>query len=157
MNGTATNVFSPDLTITRGMISTILYRLSGSTDQGQSAFTDVVSSEYYGNAIYWAEKNGIIKGYGNGLFGPNDNITHEQLITILYRYAGSPKVSTDNLKAFGDATDISAYATDAYAWAYQSGVITKNETATLKPQDRATRAEAAEMLYGYQVFLNSAQ
>ena len=87
MNGTSATAFSPNGTTSRAMIVTILYRLEGQPAVAAGSFTDVAAGQYYTSAVAWASQNGIVEGYGNGAFGPNDAITREQLAVILYRYA----------------------------------------------------------------------
>ena len=86
MAGTGNNQFSPNVTTTRAMIVTILYRLENQPAAGSSSFTDVPAGQWYTNAVTWAAANGIVGGYGNGRFGPNDTITRVQMAVILYRY-----------------------------------------------------------------------
>ena len=114
------------------MIVTILYRLEGEPAVGASAFTDVAPGAWYARAAAWAAANGIVNGYGDGTFGPNDDITREQLAAILYRYA--------------DANQVSGYAADAMSWANAAGLITGVTADTLVPQGHATRAEVAVIL-----------
>ncbi len=91
MNGTSGTTFSPNSTMTRAMLTTVLYRAAGSPAVSQTAnFRDVSASAYYSGAAAWAAANGIVTGYGNGLFGSNDPVTREQIATILWRYQGSP-------------------------------------------------------------------
>ena len=150
MNGTANNTFSPGVATSRGMIATILYKLSGSKETELSTFKDVSSDAYYAKAIAWAQKKGIITGYGNGMFGPDDIITREQLASILWKYAGSP-VSADSkgLAAFKDAGEISSYAVNALTWANQAGIISGKGDNLLDPKGKATRAEAAQIIINF--------
>ncbi|MDI9514702.1 MAG: S-layer homology domain-containing protein, partial [Bacillota bacterium] len=97
MNGTGKNTFSPQAAANRGMIVAILHKLSGSEETLQSSFRDVVSGAYYAKGVAWAQKNDIVAGYGNGLFGPEDSITREQMITILWKFAGLPAADTTSL------------------------------------------------------------
>ena len=150
MLGTGSNTFSPQLTTNRGMIATILYRLNGSTETLESTFKDVNSSAYYAKAVAWAQNKGIIAGYGNGMFGPEDVITREQMATILWRYAGSPVVAdSTGLDTFKDAGEISAYAKNALAWANQMGIINGKGNGILDPKGYATRAEVATIIVNY--------
>jgi hypothetical protein len=150
MSGITDNEFGPSLPTTRGMIAVILYRLSESTEKTGSSFSYVASDKYYYNAIGWAEKNGFISGYDNGMFGPNDNITREQIVSILWRYAGSPETENCNtLKQFNDYIDISEYAKSALAWAYEEGIISGKGNKNLDPKGIATRAEVAKILSSY--------
>jgi hypothetical protein len=148
MFGTSSSTFSPELTTNRGMIATILYRLSGSSETLQSTFKDVIPGAYYANAVAWAQEKGIIAGYGNGMFGPEDSITREQMAAILWRYAGSPVAAdSEGLDNFKDAVEISSYAKNALVWAHQQGIIAGKGNGILDPQGKATRAEVAQILY----------
>lgn len=150
MSGTAQDRFSPDLTTSRAMIVTILHRLAGSPAvTGGSAFTDVAGSDWYAGGVAWASANGIVTGYGDGRFGPNDPITREQLAAILHRYAGFAGQSTAgraDLSGYTDAGQVSAYAADAMGWAVDRGLITGVSAHTLAPGGSATRAQAAAIL-----------
>ncbi|QHI71624.1 InlB B-repeat-containing protein [Aminipila terrae] len=150
MGGTDASAFSPNLGTNRGMIATILYRLNGSKETFDSSFTDVTKDQYYANAVAWAQNKGIVTGYGNNIFAPNNNITREQLVSILWRYAGSPVVTDYNgIASFKDAFDISDYAKQAFAWAYQQKIISGKGDNSLDPKGLATRAEVAMMITSY--------
>lgn len=150
MNGTESNIFSPKCTTSRGMIATILYRLSGSTEISQSTFGDVNPGAYYANAVAWAQQKGIIAGYGNGMFGPDDSITREQLSTMLWKCAGSPSAADSNvLVAFHDAEEISSYSKNALTWANQIGIINGKGEGLLDPKGKATRAEVAQIMQNF--------
>ena len=145
MAGTGDEGFSPDSTLTRAMVTSIVYRMAGSPDVVYTAkFTDVPDGQWYTDGMLWASDNGVIAGYGNGLCGPNDPITVEQMAAILYRYAGSPDMSanTNVLSSYPDSASVSTYAADALKWAVVNG-MTQGET--LHPATSATRAEAAKM------------
>lgn len=150
MSGTSETTFSPDLTTTRGMIVTILYRLENEPAvTGTTAFTDVVADQYYANAVAWAAQNGIVAGSDATTFAPNNAITREQMAAILYRYAqfkGYDVSAKADLSTYIDAADVSAYATDAMAWASQTGLITGTSATTLSPAGQATRAQVATIL-----------
>lgn len=149
MNGTSGTAFSPNAATSRGMIVTILYRLEGSPAVGAAAFPDVPEGWYYTDAVAWAAENGIVTGFTNGLFGPNYNITREQMATILYRYAqykGLDVSAKADLSAFVDAGQVSGYAMDAMAWANQAGLINGMGGGILQPGGSATRAQAAAIL-----------
>ena len=144
MSGTAQDRFSPDLTTSRAMIVTILHRLAGSP-----AVTDVTSGDWYAGGVAWASANGIVTGYGDGRFGPNDPITREQLAAILHRYtafAGQSTAGRADLSGYTDAGQISSYAADAMGWAVDRGLITGVSAHTLVPGGSATRAQAATIL-----------
>lgn len=150
MKGTGENLFSPDATTTRGMIVTILYRLEGEPSPiGACPFQDVASGKYYEKAITWAAENGIVSGFSADTFGPDQNITREQMAAILYRYATYKKydVSTaGDLSKFPDADKVSSYAVDAMKWANAAGLINGSNDGKLYPAGNATRAQVAAIL-----------
>ena len=149
MAGTSDTIFSPDMTTTRGMIVTILHRLDGKPVAPASNFTDVEQNQYYTEAVAWASANGIVSGYGNGNFGPNDTITREQMASILYRYAQYKNYNTNNtnnLSNYTDVGEISPYAVTAIQWANGTGLITGVTNTTLVPKGSATRAQVSSIL-----------
>lgn len=149
MNGTSNTTFEPNATTSRGMIVTILYRLDGQPVVPVSGFADVAADQYYSKAISWATTRNIVKGYGDGRFGPDDAITREQMAAILYRYAqykGYSVTGAADFAQYSDAGSVSSYATDAMAWAVGTGIINGTDGAVLLPQDTATRAQAAQIL-----------
>lgn len=149
MNGTGDNRFSPNATITRGMIVTILYRMEGEPATTGDKFSDVVADQYYADAVAWASANAIVEGYGNGKFGPDDPVTREQLATILYRYVqykGYASNASGDLAAFADGDSVSDYAVKAMKWAVAAEIIKGTDGNRLAPNGTATRAEAATML-----------
>ena len=153
MNGTSKTTFGPNDSTTRGMIVTVLYRLENEPSAAAASFTDVVSGQYYTDAVAWANANGIVTGYGNGKFGPNDVVTREQLAAILYRYAQCKKYDVSvgedtNILSYADAQSISAYAIPAMQWAGGAGIV-NGSNGKLNPQNNATRAEVATMLMRY--------
>ncbi len=147
MNGTAEGLFSPDLFTSRAMIVTVLWRLSGSPVVNYyMPFADVDQAAWYAEAVRWAASCGIIAGYDNGNFGPNDPITREQLAAMLYRSAGSPEV-TGSL-SFTDAASVSEYAVPALQWACGAGILQGADGALL-PTHPATRAQTAAILHRF--------
>ena len=143
--------FSPDGYLTRAMIVTTLYRIENSPDVTgiQNIFTDVAESMWYADALKWASANGIVLGYGNGLFGPEDPITFEQLATILVRYAEHINVTPPDLReytGFDDDADIAYYAKDAVEQLYKARIIEGKLGNVLNPKENATRAEVAVLL-----------
>lgn len=148
MNGVTNTQFSPDTATTRGMIVTILYRMAGKPTADGTSFADVEQDAYYADAVAWAAESGIVMGYGDGTFGPNDSITREQMATMLYRYAGSPAVTQTALQ-FADSGEVSSYATNAISWAVQQGILSGKTGNILDPQGDATRAQVAQMLQNY--------
>lgn len=145
MNGTSTTAFAPNENMSRAMLATVLYRMSGETAEADSSFGDVSSSAYYAAAVSWASSEGIVNGTGADAFSPNVSITREQLAAMLYRYAGEPSVSAD-LSAYTDTVDISPYASKAVEWCVAKGILSGKSATRLAPQDTATRAECAAML-----------
>lgn len=152
MDGIGSTTFAPDATTSRAMIATILWRMAGSPAvNGSIGFSDVADGQWYSEAIRWAASEGIVDGYGNGSFGPNDPITREQFAAMLWRYAASAGYDVSigestNILSYADATNVSEYAIPAMQWACGSGVITGISEATLVPLGEATRAQAATML-----------
>ena len=153
MDGTGADRFSPNAPLTRAMIVTILYRMAGSPSvSGSSNFTDVAAGKWFAKAVAWAAANGIVNGYGSGLFGPNDPVTREQLAAILYRYAvygGMTAVTLEeNLGSFADTAQLSAYAIQAMNWAVGQGLI-NGSGSNLVPKAQATRAQVAAIIHRY--------
>ena len=154
MNGTGNDEFTPNANTTRGMIVTILYRLEGSPEVSMSTFTDVANTEYYAKAVAWAEKNGIVNGYGEGKFGPNDVITREQLAAIMYRYSNYKKYNTSvgedtNILSYNDISELSEYAVSSMQWACGAGLVNGIGDGKLAPKGNATRAQLATILMRY--------
>lgn len=145
MNGKSTTAFAPNENMSRAMLATVLYRMSGETAEADSSFRDVSSSAYYAAAVNWASSEGIVNGTGANAFSPNASITREQLAAMLYRYAGEPSVSAD-LSAYTDTDDISPYASKAVEWCVAKGILSGKSATRLAPQDTATRAECAAVL-----------
>lgn len=158
MDGVDYYKFAPNGTITRGMIVTMLWRMAGEPfEMPVTSFTDVEIGRYYTTAVAWACRNGIADGMGESTFGPNDAITREELVTLLYRYAqyfGHSCIGT-SIEGFADAGSVSSYAYNAMCWAYKAGVVTGTTGSRLNPQGTASRAEAAQMIMSFYSFLNS--
>ena len=149
MNGTGSNRFQPDNLLSRSMIATILWRLEGSPTGSSAHFTDVSGSMWYAEAVNWAASNGLVNGYGNSTFGPEDSITREQMAAILYRYAqfkGYDDTVQGNLSDFTDGGQTSDWAEDAVVWAVNNGLLTGKGGSLLDAKGSATRAEAAAIL-----------
>lgn len=147
MKGTDATHFTPHANTTRATIATVLFRLDGEKETNvRAAFADVTSGQWYSEAVEWASAKGIVKGYDDVTFAPNDNVTREQLAVMLYRYAAPTQKSTKDLSAFTDAGSISSWATEAITWAVDKGIITGKGAGILDPQGLATRAEICTML-----------
>lgn len=151
MAGYGENLFGPDDDLSRAQLCQIIYNMEGQpVTSGSSVFTDVADSAWYADAVTWAASQGIVGGYGGGLFGPEDNITREQLASILYRYAQAKGYDTSvgentNILSYTDALEISEYAIPAMQWACGAGIMEGN-AGYLTPQGEATRAQVATML-----------
>ena len=151
MMGTSPTTFSAEGTTTRGQIVTILWRMEGSPVVDYLMdFDDVSLDSYYTEAIRWAASEGVVGGYGDGKFGPNDPITREQFAVILYRCAQKQGFDTTQggmaVREYADYDAISPYALKAMGWANAAGIIGGTSPTTLAPQGTATRAQAAAML-----------
>lgn len=155
MTGTSATTFEPNTTTTRGMIVSMLHRLEGSPAVGSADFSDVAGGDWYADPVAWAASEGIVGGYGDGTFGPNDPITREQMASILYRYAdykGLDVSARASLDAYSDADSVSPWASDVMSWAVSEGIISGMTEDTLAPQGTATRAQVAAM---FQRFLEN--
>ena len=152
MKGTSDTTFSPNLALSRAMLVTMLYRLESEPEvSADASFSDVSSDAYYAKAVAWAKEEGIVNGVTTTTFAPNDDVSRQELATILYRYAQMKGYDTtlsdgDGLGAFVDQSDISAYAQEAFAWAVDKTIVSGIGDSTLAPADGATRAQAAAML-----------
>ncbi|MBM6682040.1 flavodoxin [Pseudoflavonifractor capillosus] len=148
MSGTSDAQFSPSGTMTRAMLAQTLYRAAGSPAvSGSDAFTDTQADAWYADAVLWATQEGIISGYGGGLFGTNDPVSREQIAAILWRDAGSPEAQAG--APFADEGSIASWAGQAVDWAQSSGILSGRENNRFDPQASATRAEVAVMLRAY--------
>ena len=131
------------------MLVTVLYRMEGSPTISQPAgFTDL-RADWYADSVAWGAANGIVKGYDEKTFGPDDLVTREQIAAILHRYAqykGYAEGETGNLTPFTDASQISDWAHENMIWAVGRKLITGRTADTLAPKATATRAEAAKIL-----------
>ena len=153
MAGIGDQTFAPDATTSRSMIATILWRMAGSPVVNYAMnYTDVAQGQWCSEAIRWATSEGVVTGYGNGLFGTNDPITREQFAVMLYRFAQEQgydvSIGEDtNILSYTDVADLSEYAISAMQWAVGAGIINgTGDGSTLSPQGQATRAQAAVML-----------
>ncbi|OUP51763.1 hypothetical protein B5F17_11565 [Butyricicoccus pullicaecorum] len=151
MTGVSENSFAPNAQMNRAMVAQILFNMEQPSDtEAPAAFRDVDSDAWYAEAVNWAVWQGYMSGYGTGSFGPNDALTREQLVTVLWRYSGSPVTGDPAmLNTFSDAALTSDYAQQAMIWAYDQGVIGGNADGTLNPRGTATRAEIAQILMNY--------
>lgn len=148
MSGYGDGRFGPDDALSRAQLAQILYHAENKpVTAGGSSFADVADGQWCSSAIAWAAGTGIVTGYGDGNFGPNDPVTREQLVTMLYRYAGTPAVPNLPLD-FTDVDVASGYALDALRWAVEEGILSGYD-GQLDPRGEATRAQVAAMLQRY--------
>lgn len=156
MSGMNAAAFAPYANTTRAQIAVIFYRMEGSPAvEGENSFADVVrgsGTAWFYDAVTWAQQNGIMGGYSNSSFAPNDPITREQLAAIFYRYAQYKGYDTTQggmaIREFDDYESISDYAMGAMAWAVNTGLV-KGDSNLLYPNGTATRAEIAAMLHRF--------
>ena len=152
MTGTSADTFSPELSVNRAMLVSILYRLEdASTKPADAGFTDVAAGAWYADAVNWAKENNIVSGYSDTFFGPEDTLTREQFAAILYRYAAykgyDTTVSVDaTLDAYSDVSNISDGFDSVLLWANDKGYINGMTETTLDPQGSTTRAQSAAIL-----------
>ncbi len=151
MNGVSEKDFAPETTLTRAMLVTVLYRFDGEEEhEHEVEFEDVNLEHYYGDALIWAVKHGIVLGISETEFAPHAPVTREQAAAILYRYAIYKGMETvtmaENLAGFPDEAQISEYAVPALNWAVGIGLFEGREDGTLSPLDELTRAEAATLV-----------
>ena len=151
MDGTSDTAFSPDANMTRAMLVTVLYRLAGSPSLENAnlgyPFSDVPGDSWYADGVYWARLEGIVSGYGDNQFGPDDPMTREQLAAILWRYAGSPDAESG--AAFADESAIASWAVSAVDWAQTNGYVNGVGNGRFDPGGTATRAQVAVILMRY--------
>lgn len=152
MTGTSATEFAPNLTTTRGMIVSILHRLEGGPVVENDAFSDVSSDDWYGQSVAWAASVGVVNGFEDGTFRPNDPITREQMAAILYNYSqykGYDVSARADLSKYSDAASVSSWATEVLSWANAEGLVNGMTKTTLDPQASATRAQVATILMRY--------
>ena len=144
--GVSESSFAPEQDCTRAQVVTFLWRAMGSPEPaGTGSFDDVASGEYYGKAVQWALANGITGGVSDSLFGPGETVIRAQVVTFLWRAAGSPQVEGE---AFGDVPEDAYYAA-AVRWAVSLGITTGTGNATFSPEETCTRAQVVTFLYRF--------
>lgn len=151
--GVSETEFAPDVTMTRAMFVTVLGRLSGvnAADFAGASFADVVEGEWYAPYVAWAAQNGIVLGYGDGNFGVNDEITVEQAVVIMARYAsfiGQDITAAADLSVYADAAEVADWALSQMQWAVAQNIYA-GAAGELNPKDPAARALVAEILYAF--------
>lgn len=154
--GTSDTTFSPNSGMTRAMLVTVLHRAENEPSAAAAAFSDVPSGKWYTNAVGWASANQIVSGISERQFAPDNNITREQLVTILYRYAQQKGYSLDSsapatgaVTAMKDWSSVKSYAQDAMEWAYNNGIISGMGDGTIAPAGNATRAQVATIIMNF--------
>lgn len=156
MTGTSATTFEPNTTLSRAMVAQILYNLEGQpTVTGESTFTDV-SGHWAIDAITWAQKTGVVTGYENNTFRPNQAVTREELAQMLYNYAEYKQydlTASGDLIAFPDGNNVQGWAKTAMSWANGNQLINGFEDDTLRPGGDSTRAQAASILMNFDVNL----
>jgi hypothetical protein len=157
MVGTGEQSFSPDATANRAMIATVLWNLSGSVPtESTQTFSDVADDAWYAQAVAWTVSVGVVSGYNDSVFGADDNVTREQLVTMLYRCAalqGTTVDTDDQMAQFYDGTQVSLWAVPAMNWAINAGIVSGKPGNLLDPTGTATRAEIAVMLQNFAALL----
>ena len=153
MVGMDEKTFAPDQQLSRAMLAVILYAMAGEPAvTGDGPFTDVPAGCWYTDAIVWAAQNGIVCGFGDGTFRPNEAVTRAQAAVMLYGYAaftGADVTARADLSAYSDAGQIPSWAMDAMQWANARRLIVGRDSSHLAPNGGATRAEMAAILSAY--------
>ena len=147
MTGVSDSEFAPDITLTRAMFVSALYRIENEpTVDGELNFSDVADDAWYAKAVLWAYNNDIVSGKTETEFDPNSDITREQMAAVLYRYAKTKGYNLDSDEiTYSDVKDIADYATDSVKWAYCAGIMTGDENGNFNPKAGTTRAQAASV------------
>lgn len=146
MVGYSNGEFGVNDDLSRSQLAQILFNKEGKPEvTGKTDFSDVSNKAWYTDAVYWAANKGIVSGYGNGKFGPNDAITREQLAVMLWNYYGSPTVTNTEFN-FTDKNKISGFAMDAMRWAVDKGILSGCGNGRLEPKGLASRAQVAQVL-----------
>ena len=149
MNGYADGRFGKNDPITRGQMVQILYNYYGEDCGTNSGFSHVPASAWYAKAVTWASKKGVVSGYSNGTFGPDNQLTREQMVTILYNVADKPETNPSAISQYSDYHQVASYAADGFAWAVSNKVVSGTSSTTLSPRGTATRAQVAVILVRY--------
>ena len=154
--GISDTEFGPNNPMTRAMLVTVLYRAEGEPSLEDEIlgypFADVDAESWYGDAVYWARLHGIVNGYSDEEFAPDQEISREQIAAIMERYADFKGIATDeegDLTQFADASRISDWAKGNVQWAVGAGLISGRDDGTVDPLGNATRAEVAAILHRF--------
>ena len=144
MIGTGENQFEPESSLTRAQLAAVLYRIESTPAvTGADDFTDTPDNTWYSDAVLWITRQSLMSGYGDGLFGPDDPVTREQMTAILWRRAGSPAAGAET---YSDASEIAGYAAAAAAWAHENEIVQPVSDDMFAPKQSATRAQVADAL-----------
>ena len=156
MNGISDTLFAPEAAVRRSELAAILYRLSGETSTASASFTDVPAGSWYEEFVAWASSAGVVNGFGDGSFRPNADISREQAVTMLYRYAqykGLACTERQALTGFVDEGQVSGYAREAMEWAVAVGLIQGRSGQMIAPKDTILRCELCTVLLRFQKLL----
>lgn len=149
MDGTSATTFGATIRVTRGMVAQMIYAMEGKPKVTyKTVFSDVQESDWYAQAVCWASEKGVVSGYTGGKYGPKDNVTREQLVAILHKYAiyrGGDVSARGDLSRFTDTARISSWATEPVQWAVASGLLSGRDTGALDPKGSAVRSEVAQI------------
>ena len=151
MNGMSDTKFAPNMSVARGMLTTVIHRLEGEPETDvKEKFEDVQSGMWFAHSVKWAAENNIVTGISDNMFAPNNNVTREQMAVILHRYAKYKGKATDDALAdtltYSDTALIASWATDAVKWCYKNGIMAGNADGSFNPKGSVTRAELAAVL-----------
>lgn len=152
MNGVSDTQFAPQTNLTRAMMAAVLYNLEDGSAATSGTFNDVESGQWYADAVNWAAEHGIVNGYEDGTYRPNDNLTREQMAAILHNYAhykGYALNATADLTQFTDADQVSVWAENVVKWAVGADLLHGVGDNRLSPTGTATRAEVAAILMNF--------
>lgn len=157
-NGTSGELFSPNGSMTRSMLATVLHRLAGAPAATGHGFTDVADNTWYSAPVAWAASAGVVQGMGEGLFVPDGLVTREQMAVMLHRFAGmhlkQDVTASASLSQFKDSAQVAPWASEAIKWAVGAGVVTGRNDGTLDPGGTASRAEVATMLQRFSILIS---
>ena len=156
--GTADDIFEPETVMNRAMLVTVLWRMEGEPAASRAAsFADVAPGMWYTDSVAWAAENGIVNGYSESEFGPLDDLTREQILTILHRWAGLPEPpETEDAPTYPDGTDVHDWALAALQWAAAARVYVWNEAEGPAPRAPMDRANVADALMRYDTLVRPA-
>lgn len=150
LNGMNHGIFAPNGQTTRAMAAKVLFEISGAEEVPfTQRFSDVFRHDWFAPAVIWAAENGVVKGHDDGKFLPDEAITRQDMVVLMYRYLGSPEVTSAPLENFEDGATVLPYATDAMNWAIEVGLVEGYEDNTVRPFNQITRAEMATLVVRY--------